>query len=150
MRYLKKYKVFESKEEIDDTISVLKDLILDIKDKDLNVKIYTFNKKRYTNQEFEYEDTTCIEIIISKNEDDMADSGLRPYGRFNLSNIKNEIIQIVEFMDSQGWKIGSSEVVDVTGPHGVLIRDNMIISKYSRKEVNHLVGEVDIKFIKSE
>jgi hypothetical protein len=120
MRYLKKYKVFESKEEIDDTISVLKDLILDIKDKDLNVKIYTFNKKRYTNQEFEYEDTTCIEIIISKNEDDMADSGLRPYGRFNLSNIKNEIIQIVEFMDSQGWKIGSSEVVDVTGPQGVL------------------------------
>ena len=47
MKYLNKYKVFESmvngkstKEEVDDIKSVLNDMVLDIKDKDLSVEVY--------------------------------------------------------------------------------------------------------------
>jgi pectate lyase len=132
MRYLKKYKIFETTEsEVDDLISILQDLTLDIKDKDLKVDV--IKSGRFFNSMT----LLGIKIIISKEG----------YGRFKLSDIKDEIIQIVDFMDSYDWKIDYIEVVDAAGPNNVLIHDNMIINQYSGEEVNHLVGGIDIKFV---
>ena len=102
MRYLKKYKVFESKEEIDDTISVLKDLILDIKDKDLNVeiklrRIYGTNPDKFP----------VLDIFIFKDDTSGND-------RFKSDEIIHEITQITEFMKSEGWGIN----LKVSTPYG--------------------------------
>ncbi len=143
MRYLKKYTLFErvSKEtnmfesidiveDYNQLISILQDLTLDIKDKDLRVDVIKLS-------------LLGIKIRIAKNEEVYG-------GRFNLYDIKDEIIQIVDFMDSEGWVIDYAGVVDASGIHNVLIRDNMIINQYSGEEVNYLVGEFNIKLKKSE
>jgi hypothetical protein len=70
--------------------------------------------------------------------------------RFNLYDIKDEIMEIVDFMDSHGWVIDGADVLDASGPHNVLIRDNMIISQYSGEEVNYLISEIHIRFKKSK
>ena len=151
MKHLREYKLFESKDlskikrglqsEAEDLVSILKDLALDIKDKDLNVEVTkrSTDLKEWSIGNFGY----YIHMIIDKYD---------RYSiiRFNLYEIKDEIMEIVDFMDSQGWVIDGADVLDASGPHNVLIRDNMIISQYSGEEVNYLISEIHIRFKKSK
>jgi hypothetical protein len=103
MRYLKKYKVFESKEEIDDTISVLKDLILDIKDKDLNVevklrRIYGTNPDKFPVFE------NKILMVIKKPGEDLPANHLNAPS-FHINKLGDEIFQIIDFMYNQDWVV---------------------------------------------
>jgi len=155
MKNLKTYKLFESKDlskikrelqsEAEDLVSILKDLVLDIKDKDLNAEV----TKRHTDlQEWSIGNYGYyIHMIISKYDRNFI-GGYS--SRFNLYDIKDEIMEIVDFMDSHGWVIDGVDVLDAAGPHNVLIRDNMIISQYSGEEMNYLISEFDIKFKKSK
>ena len=128
MKHLKEYNIFESRDtyhltniikrkrelqiEVDDLISILKDLTLDIKDKDIKAEII----RRPTTGHYSY----YIQIIISKN--DQYDEYSKNQS-FNLTDIKDEIIQIVDFMKNNGWVVSNSSVVD-GGIYDVIVKDD--------------------------
>jgi hypothetical protein len=136
MRYLKKYKFFESKEEIDDNISVLNDMVLDIKDKDLNVevklrRIYGTNPDKFP----------VLDIFIFKDDTSGND-------RFTSDEIIHEITQITEFMKSEGWGI-NLKVSTPYGSYDSKIEDGKIYSKDNmtrRNIANFWITRIHIVF----
>ncbi len=99
MRYLKKYKVFESEgmEDADYIMSILKDKVLPISDKDLKVSISKsiggiIGMNYYPN----------IDLLISTEEE---------FRKFNLNDIKDEIFDIIDIMENNNWDISSAEVI---------------------------------------
>ncbi len=100
MRYLKKYKVFESEgmEDADYIMSILKDKALSISDKDLKVSISKsiggiIGMNYYPN----------IDLLISTEEE---------FRKFNLNDIKDEIFDIIDFIENNNWDISSAEVYE--------------------------------------
>jgi hypothetical protein len=116
MRHLKSYKLFESRPtpqsarvEADEIMSVLKDMVLEITDKDLNV-LLDFKKNTgdennpysFLSWKTYYPD---IQIVISKDDG----------GRFYLKEINDVVVQMVDFIELEGWKINKSTFLDYSG-----------------------------------
>jgi hypothetical protein len=102
MKYLNKYKVFESmvngkstKEEVDDIKSVLNDMVLDIKDKDLSVEVISW---------FSWYNENKILMVIKKPGEDLPANHLNAPS-FHINKLGDEIFQIIDFMYNQDWVV---------------------------------------------
>jgi len=134
MKYLKKYKVFELREEteeVDRILSILNDMCLDIRDLDLKAYIF-YNSSDLTH--------TDITLKIFKEID--SDN------RFSLKLINSEIFQIVDFLKSEGWKVKRSLVSNAGSVYESKIENGKIICLYNDKELLWEIEKFTIEFKK--
>jgi hypothetical protein len=134
MKYLKKYKVFELREEteeVDRILSILNDMCLDIRDLDLKAYIL-YNSSDLTH--------TDITLKIFKEID--SDN------RFSLKLINSEIFQIVDFLKSEGWKVKRSLVSNAGSVYESKIENGKIICLYNDKELLWEIEKFTIEFKK--
>ena len=134
MRYIKKYKVFELREEteeVDRILSILNDMCLDIRDLDLKAYIF-YNSSDLTH--------TDITLKIFKEID--SDN------RFSLKLINSEIFQIVDFLKSEGWKVKRSLVSNAGSVYESKIENGKIICLYNDKELLWEIEKFTIEFKK--
>ncbi len=139
MKYLKKYKVFELREEteeVDRILSILNDMCLDIRDLDLKAYIL-YNSSDLTH--------TDITLIVGKME---FFKEIDSDDRFSLKLINSEIFQIVDFLKSEGWKVKRSLVSNAGSVYESKIENGKIICLYNDKELLWEIEKFTIEFKK--
>ena len=94
MRHLKTYRIFESVEE---HIRVLTDMTLSLRDKDFSVNVY---KPAIAPEE--------INITIIK----MGFDREHYCKEFSYSEIKDELLEMIDYMDLEGWEILDIEITN--------------------------------------
>lgn len=141
MRYLKTYKLFESNwYDIKDHIKVLSDISLSLWDKDFNVQVsnQTISKSDFNDPTPEHE---CIVVNIMKRGDK----------KFTYSQVKDDLVDMIDYMDREGWKILEVEYLDPAfGRHllqhyGELTPDNLFSSR-----IDSLLNQIIIKFVEKK
>jgi len=87
MKYLKSYKLFESNwYDIKDHLNVLADMSLPLWDRDFNVQVA---------DEIISREHQCVVVNIVK----------KGSTKFTFSVIKEELLEMVDYMDSEGWEV---------------------------------------------
>lgn len=141
MRYLKSYKLFESNwYDIKDHIKVLSDMSLPLWDRDFNVQVsdQTISKSDFNDPTPEHE---CIVVNIVKRGDK----------KFTYPEIKDELVDMIDFMDREGWKILEVEYLDPSfGRHflkhlGELTPDNLFSSR-----IDSTLNQLIVKFVEKK
>lgn len=97
MKYLKTYRIFESSQDTQEHIKILKDMTLSLRDKDFDVNVY---KPAIAPEK--------INITINKIGFD------RGYycKEFSYSEIKDELLEMIDYMDLEGWEILDIEITN--------------------------------------
>jgi predicted nucleotidyltransferase len=104
MKYIKKYKLFESKYQYKKIEPILHDILLPLNDSDIKYVIY------YNNNFTNLSDEVVI-LIEDKVEEFTDDDWLRVYRKFfTWKQIKSEILDVIYFMDSENIDFSKLEI----------------------------------------
>jgi len=130
MRHLKSYKLFESSwYDMKEYMNVLGDLSLSLWDKDFNVQIADEIISR-VNQ--------CIVVNIVKRGSN---------AKFTYPEIKEELLDMVHYMDLQGWEILNMEYTHIaSGPLYCKLDGDKLVSVMSEEEIDYQFQQLIVKF----
>jgi len=130
MRHLKSYKLFESSwYDMKEYMNVLGDLSLSLWDKDFNVQIADEIISR-VNQ--------CIVVNIVKRGSN---------AKFTYPEIKEELLDMVHYMDLQGWEILNMEYTHIaSGPLYCKLDGDKLVSVMSEEEIDYQFHQLIVKF----
>lgn len=132
MNKRKKSKLLESNwYEMKDHIDVLSDMSLPLWDKDFNVQVADEIISR------EYQ---CIVVNISK----------KGYNKFTYPEIKEELLEMVEYMDREGWEILNMEFSHIAvGPLYCRLDDDRLVNM-SGEEIDYQFDQLIVKFVEKK
>ena len=147
MRYLKPYKIFESMSDLasdsynkrQERLRTLEDMSLELWDENFNVQVSSEVLSR---------DDKYIKVTIQNKR---QSSPLGAYGapRFDYNKIKDTLLSMVSYMESEGYSIREIEVSDkyVHNLIPVELKDEKLYLKYRPEQmVNYPIGQLVIKF----
>jgi len=145
MKHLKTYKVFESKFEesfikhYNKILPELKDILLPLNDSDIKYRIY------------EYADDYIgeVTIFIEDKKEEFSDDGLKVTKKFcTWKEIKEEILHVISFMDSEGIPFSKLELQQFISLKDTLNGEFHNIEIYDESEIEEF--EDSLKFTKFE
>jgi hypothetical protein len=129
MKYLKSYKVFESNwHDIKDHLDVLSNMSLDLWDKDFNVQVA---------DEIISREHQCVVVNIIKKGDK----------RFTYPEIKEELLQMVDYMDRNGWEILNMEFMHIVSGYLYCKLDVDRLVNMSGEEITYEFNQLIVKFV---
>ena len=133
MKYLKTYKLFESNwYDIIDHIKVLSDMSIDLWHKDFNVQV---------TDEIISREHQCIVVNIVK----------KGSKKFTYPEIKEELLEMVEYMDREGWEILNMEFSHIAvGPLYCKLDGDKLVSSISGGEIDYQFDQLIVKFVEKE
>ena len=133
MNKRKKSKLLESNwYEMKDHIDVLSDMSLPLWDKDFNVQVA---------DEIISREHQCIVVNISK----------KGYNKFTYPEIKEELLEMVEYMDREGWKILNMEFSHIAaGPLYCKLDGDKLVSSISGEEIDYQFDQLIVKFVEKK
>ncbi len=147
MRHLKSYKIFESMSDLasdsynkrQERLRTLEDMSLELWDENFNVQVSSEVLSR---------DDKYIKVTIQNKR---QSSPLGAYGapRFDYNKIKDTLLSMVSYMESEGYSIREIEVSDkyVHNLIPVELKDEKLYLKYRPEQmVNYPIGQLVIKF----
>lgn len=142
MRYLKKYESMadlasDSYHKRQELLRTLEDMSLELWHENFNVQISSEVLSR---------DDKYIKVNIVKRRI----RGI--YNRFDYNDIKDTLLSMVSYMESEGYLIKSIETSDISSSNlinyklvdEVLLTD--MVGIYKPRELNHPIGQLIIKF----
>lgn len=132
MNKRKKSKLLESNwYEMKDHIDVLSDMSLPLWDKDFNVQVA---------DEIISREHQCIVVNISK----------KGYNKFTYPEIKEELLEMVEYMDREGWKILNMEFSHIAvGPLYCKLDGDKLVNM-SGEEIDYQFDQLIVKFVENK
>jgi len=132
MRYLKTYKLFEASwYDIKDHIDVLSDMSMDLWDKEFNVQVA---------DEIISREHQCIVVNIVK----------KGSNKFTYPEIKQELLEMVGYMDREGWEILNMEFTHIAaGPLYCKLDGDKLVSM-SGEEIDYQFDQLIVKFVEKE
>ncbi len=130
MKYLKSIKLFESNwYDMKEYMDVLRDLSLSLWDKDFNVQIA---------DEIISRENQCIVVNIVKRGSSAG---------FTYLEIKEELLDMVHYMDDQGWEILNMEYTHIaSGPLYCKLDGDKLVSAMSEEEIDYQFHQLIVKF----
>ena len=133
MKYLKTYKLFESNwYDIIDHIKVLSDMSIDLWHKDFNVQV---------TDEIISREHQCIVVNIVK----------KGSKKFIYTEIKEEILEMVGYMDREGWEILNMEFSHIAvGPLYCKLDGDKLVSSISGEEIDYQFDQLIVKFVEKK
>ncbi len=139
MKYLKSIKLFEANwYEVKEHLSVLSDLSLSLYDKDFNVKV---------SDEIISKENKRIVVDIVKNGSYRYGEMFSWYGLFTYLEIKEELLDMVRYMDEQGWEILNIELGITPIPDLYCKLDGDKLVSVSGEEIDYEIQQIIVKFI---
>jgi hypothetical protein len=102
MKHIKTYKIFEN---IDTIINDLKDILLELQDENFNIRIASIEHHARKN---------ALDITISKdggNFDFWTEKNIGELTSFKFIEVKEYLIRLLEYANSEGWYDFNFEVV---------------------------------------
>jgi len=132
MKHLRGYKLFESNwYDMKEYMDVLRDLSLSLWDRDFNVQIA---------DEIISRENQCIVVNIVKR-------GSIHVSRFTYTEIKEELLDMVHYMDDQGWEILNMEYTHIaSGPLYCKLDGDKLVSAMSEEEIDYQFHQLIVKF----
>ena len=132
MKYLKSYKLFESNwYDIKDHINVLSTMSMYLWDKELNVQVY---------DEIISREHQCVVVNITKR-----------LGRFTFPVIKEELLEMVHYMDREGWEILNMEFNDPSsGYFYCYLKGDKLFTTYMNREITEEFEQLIVKFVEKK
>jgi hypothetical protein len=129
MRYLKTYKLFEASwYDIKDHIDVLSDMSMYLWDKEFNVQVA---------DEIISREHQCIVVNIVK----------KGSNKFTYPEIKQELLEMVGYMDREGWEILNMEFTHIAaGPLYCKLDGDKLVSAVSEEEIDYQFHQLIVKF----
>ena len=148
MRYLKTYKLFEANwYDIKDHIKVLSDMSLPLCDKDFNVQVSDQSITKYI-RGIQTIEGKCILVNIVKNGS-AVDPRVR--NKFTCSEIKEELLDMVHYMDSEGWEILDIRYLhDIFGSQNCKLEGDELITVDGNRKVNGWIEKLGVKFVEKK
>lgn len=147
MKHIKTYKIFESMSDLasdsynkrQERLRTLEDMSLELWDDNFNVQVSSEVLSR---------DDKYIKVTIQNKR---QSSPLGAYGapRFDYNKIKDTLLSMVSYMESEGYSIREIEVSDkyVHNLIPVELKDEKLYLKYRPEQmVNYPIGQLVIKF----
>ena len=133
MKHLKTYKLFEANwYDMKEYINVLSDMSLPLWDKDFNVQVA---------DEIISREHQCIVVNISK----------KGYNKFTYPEIKEELLEMVEYMDREGWKILNMEFSHIAaGPLYCKLDGDKLVSSIFGEEIDYQFDQLIVKFVEKK
>lgn len=130
MKYLKSIKLFEANwYDMKEYMDVLRDLSLSLWDRDFNVQIA---------DEIISRENKCIVVNIVKR-------GFN--SKFTYTEIKEELLDMVHYMDDQGWEILNMEYTHIaSGPLYCKLDGDKLVSAMSEEEIDYQFHQLIVKF----
>jgi hypothetical protein len=130
MKYLKSIKLFESNwYDMKEYMDVLRDLSLSLWDKDFNVQIA---------DEIISRENQCVVVNIVKRGSN---------SKFTYTEIKEELLDMVHYMDGQGWEILNMEYTHIaSGPLYCKLDGDKLVSAMSEEEIDYQFHQLIVKF----
>lgn len=132
MKYLKTYRLFEANwYDIIDHIKVLSEMSIDLWDKEFNVQVV---------DEIISREHQCIVVNIVK----------KGSKKFIYTEIKDELLEMVGYMDREGWEILNMEFTHiVSGPLYCRLDGDKLVS-LSGEEIDYQFDQLIVKFVEKE
>ena len=133
MNKRKKSKLLESNwYEMKDHIDVLSDMSLPLWDKDFNVQVA---------DEIISREHQCIVVNIVK----------KGSNKFTYPEIKQELLEIVGYMDREGWEILNMEFTHIAvGPLYCHLYGDKLVSSRSGEEIDYQFDQLIVKFVEKK
>ena len=133
MKYLKSYKLFESNwYDMKEYMNVLGDLSLSLWDKDFNVQIA---------DEIISREHQCLVVNIVK----------RGSNKFSYPEIKEELLEMIDYMKDQGWEILNMEFTHIAaGPLYCKLDGDKLVSAISEEEIDYQFHQLIVKFVEKK
>ena len=142
MRYLKKYKVFESVEqsEVEEIVEILQSKCLELNDREFITHIIPGIRVGHLyaslNKLNPYDGT--IEITITSQK-----------GSFYFNDISPDVVDIVDFMGNEDWKLHSMLISRKSySPEVPRLVGDKLYGWYSGKEIDYAADELTLTFEK--
>ena len=134
MKYLKSIKLLEANwYDMKEYMDVLRDLSLSLWDKDFNVQIA---------DEIISRDYQCIVVNIVKRGSSAGFSA-----GFTYPEIKEELLDMVHYMDGQGWEILNMEYTHIASGYLYCKLDgDKLVSAISEEEIDYQFHQLIVKF----
>ena len=141
MNKRKKSKLLESNwYEMRDHIDVLSDMSLPLWDKDFNVQVADEIISRITKGVKMNGEHQCIVVNISK----------KGYNKFTYPEIKEELLEMVEYMDREGWEILNMEFTHIAiGPLYCKLDGDKLVNM-SGEEIDYQFDQLIVKFVENK
>ena len=132
MRYLKTYKLFEASwYDIKDHIDVLSDMSMYLWDKEFNVQVA---------DEIISREHQCIVVNIVK----------KGSKKFTYPEIKQELLEMVGYMDREGWEILNMEFTHIAaGPLYCKLDGDKLVNM-SGEEIDYQFDQLIVKFVEKD
>lgn len=133
MKYLKTYKLFEANwYDMKDHIKVLSDMSFALSDKYFNVGVY---------DEIISREHQCVVVNIIK----------KGGGRFTFPVIKEELLDMVDYMDREGWGILNMEFNDPSsGYFYCYLKGDKLLTTYMNREITEECEQLIVKFVEKD
>jgi hypothetical protein len=143
MKYLKSIKLFEANwYDMKEYMDVLGDISLSLWDRDFNVQISSLNP--FGADEIISRVNQCIVVNIVKRGSN---------AKFTYLEIKEELLDMVHYMDLQGWEILNMEYThiasrskSITGPLYCKLDGDKLVSVMSEEEIDYQFQQLIVKF----
>ena len=136
MKYLKKYESLDSSKR-ERNLRFLGDMSFELGDDGFNVEVIS------------YDDFGLGDIIVRINKK-IKPSPLGMYGapRFNYNDIKETLLSMISYMESELYSIGSIEVLSYEHTyHFVKLKGEELYLEYRpEQKVDYSIGQLIIKF----
>ena len=151
MRYLKTYKLFESNwYDMRDHINVLSDMSLPLWDKEFNVQVsdeIINQKKAPPNPLNTFREHQCIVVNIIKK----GDMSNRVMNRFTFPVIKEELLEMVDYMDREGWEVLNMEANNLSsGYFYCYLEGDKLLTLHTDREITEKFDQLIVKFVEKE
>jgi hypothetical protein len=132
MKYLKTYRLFEANwYDIIDHIKVLSEMSIDLWDKEFNVQVV---------DEIISRDHQCIVVNIVK----------KGSKKFIYTEIKDELLEMVGYMDREGWEILNMEFTHIAvGPLYCRLDGDKLVTILG-EEIDYQFDQLIVKFVEKE
>jgi hypothetical protein len=132
MKYLKTYKLFESNwYDIKDHLNVIADMSLPLWDRDFNVQV-------------------ADEIISREHQCIVVNIVQKGSNKFTYPEIKEELLEMVGYMDREGWEILNMEFTHiVSGPLYCKLDGDKLVNM-SGEEIDYQFDQLIVKFVERE
>lgn len=136
MRYLKKYESLDSSKR-ERNLRFLGDMSLELGDNGFNVEVISY-------------DDFVGDIIVRINKK-IKPSPLGMYGapRFNYNDIKETLLSMISYMESESYSIGSIEVSDMYVHNLIPVKlkgEELYLEYRPDQRVDYSIGQLVIKF----
>lgn len=131
MKYLKSYKLFESNwYDIAEHINVLSTMSMGLWDKDFNVQVA---------DEIISKEHQCVVVNITKSS-----------GRITFPVIKEELLEMVGYMDREGWEILNMEFMHIASGYLYCKLDGDKLLTISGEEIDYQFDQLIVKFVEKK